>query len=147
MTTNEQYLLRSAVARFFADGGAETVTSALAAAAEAREAFTRELGVQLQKPLNEYLGSQEQDSFSDKAHLTNSLNLQLEKLGLAIQHPESGDCTRLKAIRTDDDRGAYVFGEADFSKFDSIPTLEFVPAPAGNCEQQREPRLMPSWSR
>lgn len=134
MKSSDEKKMMSAVSQFFENSRAQTLSGALSAASAARDAFSRQLADQLELPLNNYLASREQQTFSDKASLTRYLEEQLVKLGLAIRHPDNGDPTALAVVRTRDGKGAYVFANGDefedntkLTQMDTVPRLKFVP--------------------
>lgn len=134
MNSNDEKTMISAVSHFFENSRAQTLSGALSAASAARDAFSRQIADQLELPLNNYLASREQQTFSDKASLTRDLEEQLLKLGLVIRHPDNGDPTALAVVRTRDGIGAYVFANGDefddhtkLTQMDTVPRLKFVP--------------------
>lgn len=136
MTESREAKLRHAIRQYFLGQAHTSLGDALAVVSTAKEAFLAETARQVQRPLNAYLATQAQETFRDKSALARSLSTQLEKLGLRIRHPETGEPALLIGVRTGDDQGAYAYRlESEARDYDALivttlPELELIPAPA-----------------
>jgi hypothetical protein len=130
-------LLAAAADEFFARAEHWSLSQALACAEAMQDAVKRVLSQRISKALNEYLATQSQETYSQKQSLADALQLQLEKLGLAVKHPATGGETSVYAVDTHDGRGLFQFASEDQSGIAAGEGMVTLPQLELTLESQR----------